>query len=103
MLERIPVVVDELVIVCRIDEVIVFFGNDVIDVQTVLRQFPVVWIFDEDGVFGLALQVSSVFVAQVCGCFTVADNFGAAHATNATMVGGDEDGHALFGKRFEHA
>lgn len=103
VLERILVVVDELVIVCRIDKVIIFFGNNVIDVQPVLRQFPVVWIFDENGMFELALQVASVFVAQVCRGFTVADNFGATHATDAAMVSGNEDGYALFSKRFEHA
>ncbi len=89
MLERIFVLVDELVKVGRINEVVIFFGDDVIDVQAVLRQSPIVWIFDIDGVLVFSVLIASELVARVCRGFAVADDFGVPHTANRAMVGGD--------------
>jgi len=79
----------------RVDEIEIFFRNNIIDRDAALRKAEIRGIFNEDRLAFIAFEVSTVLIAEVRGCLAVANHLGTSHAADRTVIGCENDLHVF--------
>lgn len=91
MLESIFVIVEEFMIVRRVDEVVIFLRNDVVGGHGTLGQFELLGILDMHCLLIFGFHIPSVLVSQAGGGFLIAKNLRASQTPDGAMVGCYDD------------
>src|SRR5690625_526172 len=90
MLKRVFIEVLILVVVRRIDEVVILFGDDEVGARLIFRQPVALGIAHEDGMPLVALKVAAVLVSKRRRRVSIADDFCGMQAANGPMVARDD-------------
>ena len=91
MLEGVAIVGYIIVVVVGVGKEVVTRGKDVAGRQVGSRQVSLLWVLDDEEVFGIVGEVLAQLIAQIGICIAVTDNLDGIGGTDATMVGGDDD------------
>ena len=90
-------------IIGRVNEVVVFFCNDIIDCYASLRKSEVSGILHEDCLALVAFQISTIFVPEAGRRLSIAKDFRSSKTANTPVVRRQNDLHILLrGKGAEH-
>ena len=101
MLKRVSVIIIVVIIVVGVEEKFVFFGKDKSRTDIGGWQSGFFRVAHVEYVFAVVLEVSANFVAEIGGCFAVADDFGGLAYPNGAVVGADDELDVFVGNALE--
>lgn len=84
---EIPVVVE----IGRIDEVIVFPGNDIAVAGSCVGQAISVCVPDDYGMLRVYLKVATILIAQCRRCITIPTDFGPVETAHSSVICRDDN------------
>ena len=87
----------------RIHEEVILLRDQIVDRHAPAGQTVIGRVFHQNGMTLIGFQISPVLVPEIRRCLTVSDHFRSVQASDAAMIGGEDDSNIFLRRqRFQH-